>query len=137
MENLRIETKEVEDVKLEIVTCEREIEEKDKVISELKTELQEDNSDSTENIEKRRKISQDNKNKVKSWKGSETKWYTEDRQRTSNTQIFEEKADQWNKTSFKNCNPRILSRKKKKKMRICILKNFTCTGESLLRMLEV
>ena len=66
MENLRIETKEVEDVKLEIVTCEREIEEKDKVISELKTELQEDNSDSTENIEKRRKISQDNKNKVKS-----------------------------------------------------------------------
>lgn len=66
IENLRIETKEVEDVKLEIVTCEREIEEKDKVISELKTELQEDNSDSTENIEKRRKISQDNKNKVKS-----------------------------------------------------------------------
>ena len=25
----------------------------------------------------------------------------------------------------------------KKKMRICILKNFTCIGESLLRMLEV
>jgi len=55
----------VEGVKLEIVTCKREIEEKDKVISELKTELQEDNSDSTENIEMRRKISQDNKNKVK------------------------------------------------------------------------
>ena len=103
----------MEDVKLEIVTCKREIEEKDEVISELKTELQEDNSDSTENIEMRRKISQDNKNKVKSWNGSETKWYTEDRQGTSNTQIFEEKADQWNNTSFKNCNPRILSRKKK------------------------
>ena len=42
------------------------MEEKDKIISELKTELQKDNSDSTENIEKRKKISQDNKNKLKS-----------------------------------------------------------------------
>lgn len=56
----------MENGKLEIVTCKREIEEKDKIISELKTELQEDSSDSTENIEKRRKISQDNKNKLKS-----------------------------------------------------------------------
>lgn len=36
----------MEDGKLEIVTCKREMEEKDKIISELKTELQEDNSDS-------------------------------------------------------------------------------------------
>lgn len=64
IENLRIETEEVEDVKLEIVTCKREIEEKDKIISEMKMELQEDNSDFTEKIEKR-KISQDNRNEVK------------------------------------------------------------------------
>ena len=54
----------MEDVKLETVTCKREIEEKDKIISEMKMELQEDHSDFLEKIVKR-KISQDDRNEVK------------------------------------------------------------------------
>lgn len=72
----------------------------------MKTKLQGVRFDSTENIikdiEKRSKTGQDNKNEIRSWKGSERTWYIEDRQRRSNTQTIEkQKADQWSKTNLK------------------------------------
>ena len=77
------------------MTCKKEIEEKDKIISEMKTKFQGVHFKSTENkgYWEKSKTSEDNKNEIKTEKGPEWQWYIEGKGKDNPTHKYLKKKE--------------------------------------------